>query len=80
MLTIFKTVLKKEDDMREGTDSYIDDILVNETAVPTSNLVSYLNKFGLTAKLPESLRGAALSLWFDNYLQEGMQSPKCMRK
>ena len=32
--------------MREDTDSYIDDILVDETAVPASNLVSHLNKFG----------------------------------
>ena len=46
MSAILKAVLKKEDSTREGTNSYIDDILVDETAVPAFNLVSHLNKFG----------------------------------
>ena len=66
MLAIFKVVFKKEDDLREGTDCYIDDILVDETAEPASKFVSHLDKFGLTVKPPESLeRGAALDLQLD---------------
>ena len=45
--------------MKEGADSYINDILVDETAVPASNLVSHLDKFGLKVKTPESLGGGA---------------------
>ena len=57
-------MLKKDDDIRKGTDSYIDDI-VDKTAVPESNLVSH-HKFGLTVKLPKSLGGgAALGLQLD---------------
>ena len=41
MSAILKAVIKKEGDMREGTDSYVDDILVDETALPASNLVSH---------------------------------------
>ena len=64
---ILKAALKKEDDMREGTDSCVDDILVNETSVSASNLVSQLDKFCLTAKPPESLKGkAALGLQLNN--------------
>ena len=86
MSAILKAVLKKEDGMRESTDSYIDDILVDETAVLASNLVSHLDKFGLTAKPLELLGGQhwvfgltrmGQATW---YLQEGMKSPKCMRK
>ena len=55
MSVIFKAVLKKEDHMREGTDSYTNDILVDETAVHMSNLVSRLDKFDFIANLPESL-------------------------
>ena len=36
---------------------HIDDILVDETAVPASNLISHFDKFGPTAKPPESLDG-----------------------
>ena len=50
MLAILKVVFKKEDDLREGTDCYIDDILVDETAEPASKFVSHLDKFGLTVK------------------------------
>ena len=60
ILVNLKAVLKKRM-IQTGTDCYIDDILLDETAVPTANLVSYLNRFGLTVKLPESL-GAALGL------------------
>ena len=66
MLAILKAVLKKKDDMTERTDFYIDDNLVDETAVPTSNHVSHFNKFGFTVKPSESLGGGAvLILWLD---------------
>ena len=58
-----KPYLKK---MRVSTESYIDDILVDETVVPASKLVSHLYKFGLIGKSLGSFeRAAALGLWLD---------------
>ena len=66
MLASLRAMLKKEDDMREGTDFSIAEILVDKTAMPLSNFVRDLDKFGLTVKPPESLgRAAALGLWLD---------------
>ena len=42
----FQSRVQKKDVIREGTDSYIGDILVQETTVPASNLVSHLDRFG----------------------------------
>ena len=56
---ILKAVLKQKDNMREGTDSYINDVLVDEITVPASNFVNYLDNFNLTEKLLKSLEGTA---------------------
>ena len=42
-----------------AVSSYIDDIIVNETEVTVEEVVAHLRKFGLIAKLPESMDGGA---------------------
>ena len=44
--------------MRRGTDSYIDDIIVNEDVVSVEDVVNHLAQYGLEAKWPEPLDGA----------------------
>ena len=47
-----------------AVSSYINDIIVNETEVTVEEVVGHQRKFGLIAKLPESMdSGAALWLW-----------------
>ncbi len=41
---------------------YIDDIIVNETEVTVEEVVAHLRKFGLIAKLPESMGGGGASV------------------
>lgn len=57
MVAVLKTVLENMDRTENAVDSYIDDILVEETAVPVQRVVEHLGKFGLIAKPPESLEG-----------------------
>lgn len=59
MTKILKTVLGKRKDIETGTNSYIDDILVDETAVTAAEVVKHLAKFGLVTKTPEPLEGGA---------------------
>ncbi|XP_076049715.1 uncharacterized protein LOC143030451 [Oratosquilla oratoria] len=60
MTRILKTVLGKTEVMKKGTDSYLDDILVDDSIVSTSSLVEHLARYGLTAKEPEPLEGGAV--------------------
>ncbi|XP_076030373.1 uncharacterized protein LOC143018669 [Oratosquilla oratoria] len=60
MTRILKTVLEKTEAMKKGTDSYLDDILVDDGIVSTSNVVEHLARYGLTAKEPEPLEGGAV--------------------
>ena len=46
------------DDVRDGTDSYIDDVIVNEDIVSADRVISVLSEFCLAAKPSESLDGA----------------------
>ena len=63
MTRILKTVLGKRKKIEAAMNSYIDDILVDETAVTAAEVVEHLEKFGFTTKLPESLEeGTALGL------------------
>lgn len=59
MTSILKTVLGKRTDVKTGTSSYIDDILVDETVVTATEVVEHLTKFGLATKSPEPLEGGA---------------------
>jgi transposase InsO family protein len=58
MTAIVSTVLSMDDDVRAGTDSYIDDIIVDNTRVSNNRVASLLSQFGLEAKPPERLVGA----------------------
>ena len=59
MSKILKTVLKKDEQIYRATNSYIDDILVDEKIVSTPRLIEHLKKFGLVTKEPEPLEGGA---------------------
>ncbi|XP_014775525.1 uncharacterized protein LOC106872883 [Octopus bimaculoides] len=63
MAVVLKSILGKEERIKKATSSYIDDILVDETIVPATEVVRHLERFGLIAKPPESMvEGAALGL------------------
>ena len=59
MSKILKTVLKKDEQIYRATNSFIDDILVDEKIVSTQRLIEHLKKFGLVTKEPEPLKGGA---------------------
>lgn len=59
MATILKAVLGKERKIKEATNSYMDDILVNETVASAAKVVAHLARYGLAAKPPEPLDGGA---------------------
>ncbi|XP_068231906.1 uncharacterized protein [Palaemon carinicauda] len=59
MSRILKTVLSKDEKIERATNSYIDDILVNESIASTDEVIRHLNTFGLITKSPESLNGGA---------------------
>ncbi|KAF2343958.1 hypothetical protein FHG87_025286 [Trinorchestia longiramus] len=60
MSKVLKHVLSINDTIKNATSSYIDDILVDETKVSVTEVVSHLNKFGLITKVPEALDGGAV--------------------
>ena len=57
MTKILKEVLGQEQNVRAATNSYVDDILVDETILTAHEVVVHLRKFGLATKTPESLEG-----------------------
>lgn len=59
MARILKTVLGKGEEMAAATNSYIDDILVDETVVTAAEVVEHLATFGLATKQPQQLEGGA---------------------
>ena len=59
MSKILKTVLKKDEHIYRATNSYIDDILVDEKVVSAQKLIQHLKKFGLVTKEPEPMEGCA---------------------
>lgn len=58
MTAIVNRVLGLDKSVRAGTDSYIDDIVVNEEVVKAERVVSLLRQYGLEAKPAVSLSGA----------------------
>ncbi|XP_035828301.1 uncharacterized protein LOC101862068 [Aplysia californica] len=59
MTKILKTVLNKDEKIDSATQSYIDDILLDESKVTSAALVKHLANYGLTTKEPEPLDGGA---------------------
>lgn len=58
MSRIVNEVLSLDEKVRQGTDSYIDDIIVNEAVVSAEEVGAHLRAHGLIAKPPEELEGA----------------------
>ena len=58
MTAIVNKVLSMDDLVGAGTDSYIDDIVVNEEVVSVSRVMALLNKYGLQCKPPVALENA----------------------
>ena len=50
MAAVLKTELMMGNKMREATDSYIDDIMIDVMKVSTNEVVDHLKEFGLTTK------------------------------
>ena len=59
MSKILKTVLERDEQIYRATNSYTDDILVDEKMVTAQKLIKHLKKFGLVTKNPEPLEGGA---------------------
>lgn len=65
MTRIVRAVLQECETIRKATDSYIDDIIVDESIALAQSVVKHLMKYGLRAKDPVSLDdGMALGLKF----------------
>jgi hypothetical protein len=60
MTAVVNAVLSSDPDVMQGTDSYIDDIVVNENIVSCERVQSLLMNYGLQAKSPESLIGGRI--------------------
>ena len=58
MSRVLQAVLSSEPDVGEGTDSYIDDIVINERMVAPSRVRALLLNYGLVTKDPVHLDGA----------------------
>ena len=56
MTAIVNKVLSLDPKIRSATDSFIDDILVNEAVVPVEKVVAHLKRYGLEAKTLENAR------------------------
>ena len=53
---VLSTVLSFDPVIKQGTSSYVDDVLVNEDVVSAGHVREHLAKFGLAAKGPERAR------------------------
>jgi ribonuclease HI len=57
MSKILNKVLEMDENVRAGTDSYVDDIVVNESKVSCQQVIQHLKSYGLEAKPPSELNG-----------------------
>ena len=60
MTAIVNKVLSMNEKVRQATDSYIDDIIVNEDIVSAEEVINHLKTYGLEAKPPESINGGRI--------------------
>ena len=58
MTSILNKVLSLADDVRSGTDAYMDDIIVNCDLVSFSRVMDHLAQYGLVTKQAEMINGA----------------------
>lgn len=52
MTKILKTILGEKDNIKRATNSYVDDILVDDTKASAAEVVAHLKEFGLVTKPP----------------------------
>jgi hypothetical protein len=57
MSKILNKVLAMDDSVRKGTDSYVDDIVVDESKTSCQMVINHLKRYGLEAKPPDDLVG-----------------------
>jgi len=60
MTAIVNKVLSMDSSIRAGTDSYIDDIVVNTKIISCDTVINHLKRLGLEAKEPESAEGSRI--------------------
>ena len=60
MSAIVNHVLKSDSNIGEGTDFYIDDIIVDNSKISNEEVLALLSKFGLEAKEPEPIDGGRI--------------------
>ena len=58
MTKIVQLVLAQDERVHAGTDSYIDDIIVDEDVILVEEVVEHLRRYGLETKPPEDLEGS----------------------
>ena len=56
MTVVLKRVFGLEESIRDGTDSYIDDILVDQKIINVGQVVQHLASYGLLTKSPEPVK------------------------
>ena len=61
MSRILQEVLKTDKRVHLATDTYLDDILVNEDVATAEEVSRHLRNFGLEAKPAEALQGSLVS-------------------
>ena len=57
MSRILEIMLSLDEEVKKGTDHYIDDVMVNEDVVSATKVASHLSRFGLRTKPVEKLQG-----------------------
>ena len=60
MTAVLSKVLSLDPEINEPTDHYIDDILVNSSAVNVERVVAHLQRYGLQTKPPERFENACI--------------------
>ena len=58
MSEILRTVLSLDSKIQQGTNHYIDDVIVNEDIVSAEEVIDHLRKYGLESKLPQPLESS----------------------
>ena len=58
MTAIVRRVLSLRDDIKNASDSYIDDIIIDQSKVAVVDVIEHLAKFGLKVKEPGSFDSA----------------------
>jgi hypothetical protein len=90
MSKILSKVLAMDDSVRKGTDSYVDDMVVDESKTSCQMIIDHFKRYGLEAKPPDDLVGGRVlglrveeregKLWWirDNQIEQ--KNPQTLTK